>query len=143
MGEIFEHQGDDLPVGDRQRLNGCDQPDPLALLRGLLLRLWARVDWLLRFNDLFKRLLHWMTPPCVTQSLIVRNAVDKRALRTLTTKARQRPPDRQRNLLEQVLSLSDNRLITGSQTRQRGAIFAQNTVEVLVLCRGCLRAADC
>jgi len=108
----------------------------------LLVRVGARIDWLLRFNEFVKRLRQRMTPPYMAQSLIVRNPVDECALRTLAAKTRQRPPDRQCNLLKEIVSLGRIRFITGGETRQRRAKFAQNAVEVLVLCRGSLRAVD-
>lgn len=83
-----------------------------------------------------------MTPPCVAQSLIVRNAIDKGSFRALAAKARKRPPDGECDFLKQILAQGDDRLITGSQTRQGRAIFAQDAVKVIVLSRGYSPASD-
>src|SRR6266702_6814600 len=95
--------------------------------------LWVRpwVDWLEWCTQLIERLVGRLPLPNMAQTAIMSDSVNKCAFRTFPAEMRNRLPDGQHNLLQQLFPRAGVSLIAESQPRKRRAILAQDPVQLI------------
>lgn len=132
MRKVFEHQHDDLPVGQRQALDRGPQPRPMVGVQRLFFRVRPGVNRFERVRKLIEHLMRGPPPAGMSETAVVSDAVDKSALGALSPKMRQRLPDGQRDLLGKVLADARQPLVAKGETRQGRPILAHDARETFV-----------
>ena len=126
-------------MDDRQGPDSAVEAGAALAARHATLGALGRIDDLLGLCDLRRQSLS--TTPDVRQRAVVRDSVDEGAHRTVAAKSRQRPPERDRNLLREVVAPAGVRLVAASEPPQGGPELREHALEVPILThRGCDRS---
>ena len=126
-------------MDDRQRSDGGIETVAALAARHPALDALGRIDRLLGLGHVCGR--GPAASPDVRQSAIVRDPINERPQGTLSAKTRQRAPERDGNLLGEVIPPAGVGFVAASEPPQRRPELREHVIEVAVLThRGCGRS---
>ena len=126
--EILEAECDYLTVA---RGESTDRVEQVLATLGQGRVLGGIRVWIGNANRFVERFIAGPSLTPIREGPIVCDAIDERTLRTFATERRKRTPEREKNVLKEVLALLRIALVGRGETPKGGAMSAHNALEVL------------
>lgn len=138
--QALERERDRLAVRDRETLDRVPQPVGLLVRQQRLFGIRASVGQLhLLIHAGGRRPLSRQ----VRDATVVRDAEHERPLRALAAKGRERAPDRNGNLLEQIVAFVPSSCVARGEPCERLAVRSQQRVELPLPLSACHTGSPC